>query len=226
MRAATLIRRTWAALADANLLVAWILLIAIAHPFPEWLPGPLRIAAWFGLPLLLEPIMIRFFGHTAGQGILGLRVVSAGATTHSMPKLILRHLSKVLFLGFSLLFVPFSPRRQALHDHLFETSVVFADESIQPSAAPALQSPLRAFLVSLFLATVAGLLSATVAGVFVGIALALLGFEVQPGTPVEAFVSLVLLIAFAWAQFTVLFRGASGRLPGTGGLSVPGTIAA
>jgi hypothetical protein len=72
----------------------------------------------------------------------------------------------------------------------------------------------------------AGLAAALAFLILVGIGLALVGLEVEPGTAPDEVLSLATGIAFALAQFRVLFRGAAGKLPGTGGLSIGNAVAA
>ncbi len=216
MPPASLSQRLWAALIDALVLGGWIVLVALLGPWPERLPGQLRALIWIGPCLLLEPVSLRVFGRTVGQQLLGLRVISTTPGRPGLLRLVARHLSKALFFGAGPLYTLFSPRGQALHDHLFRTAVV--TQAPKRTEIPRLRSPLRAFVVSFGFSVFAGLGAVLVLSFVVGVGLAVAGHGLPEGPAAEALVSLPIAIAYLWAQLRVLHRGARGRLPGTGGL--------
>lgn len=225
MHPASLPQRLWAAFFDALILTSWVVLAAIVTPWPELLPGQARAAIWFGPILLLEPFSIRFFGRTAGQNLLGLRVASTSVRTPGFLRLFGRHLSKGLFLGAGPFYTLFSPRGQALHDHLFGTAVL-TQSSRQTQSTAHLRFPLRAFLVSFTFSVAAGLAAASLTFVILAVGVAAAGRALPEGPTADALLSLPVSIAFLWAQLRVLHRGARGRLPGVGGVATVGEPAA
>jgi uncharacterized RDD family membrane protein YckC len=195
----------------------WTVLIALVVQWPEGMPGEIRATIWFGPLLVGEPLEIRLFGHTFGQRFVGLRVVSRSGSPIGFPRLLARHLSKGVFLGTSLFYTLFSPRGQALHDHLFGTDVVSLRGGAPQGGGPVLRHPIRAFLVSLVFGLLAGWLISILVGVAILIALGVTGRGVPRGFEEEAVFNMLLGVAFTYGCFRVLFRGAAGRLPGTGG---------
>jgi len=85
----------------------------------------LNMVALFGPLLLLEPLLVSFFGATVGQMCFGMRVVYV-KTMGRCPFLVayFRYVLKVLLGGVSLAYMFFSQRQQAIHDHAAGTVVV------------------------------------------------------------------------------------------------------
>jgi uncharacterized RDD family membrane protein YckC len=168
---ASFAQREWSSLFDAFALVLWLLGVALLHPWPAALPGQIKALIWFGPPLFVEPVSVWVAGRTAGQTLLGLRVIDLDPTVRRIGLLraIARHFTKMTLLGLSPLYVPFSSRGQAIHDALFHTTVVVeplaADFHI-PVASPVLWGP---FLTALVVATVSSFTLAIVLGVCIGL---------------------------------------------------------
>lgn len=218
MEAARLHSRLWSSLIDAFVVVAWLLFVALLRPWPESAPGLLRALAWYVPALLVEPVSIWRAGRTLGQRAMGLRVVSLSLTPPTLPTLIGRHLLKAAFLGFSLFYVPFSGRGQALHDRPFKTLVVPEDTAavaVLEAAAKDDRLQLRRFLVTLAWAHIGSL--AWGLG-FVVAFLALIAF-VDPGRiedgNLEPFIEIPLAVIVGAKFMSILARGARGLLPGT-----------
>ncbi|MGH0028706.1 MAG: RDD family protein [Myxococcota bacterium] len=109
---ATLAQRMWSALVDGMAITLWVAFVGLVQPWPDDLHGAAKAAIWFLPPVVIEPVSIRTLGHTAGQGVLGLRVYSLSGRSPSFARLLLRQLVKVLLLGLSVFYVPFTRREQ------------------------------------------------------------------------------------------------------------------
>ena len=219
MLPASFIARARAAFLDGCALILWIVSIALIHPWSESVPPLIRLLIWFGPIPFAEPLYLRFLGATPGQAWVGIRVVGS-VRSLSFGQLLARHLSKSLFLGTSLLFIFFSPKGQAAHDHLFGTMVTSASSrtGFVPRSPP-LRFPVRAFIISLTLSTLAGLAATTALLLLLAIGLAAFGFDLPEGPESDALLSVPLGAAYLAAQFKVLQRGSAGRLLGTGGIA-------
>jgi len=164
---ASFAQREWSSLLDAFALILWLLGIAFLQPWPATLAGSLKALIWFGPALLVEPISVWLAGRTAGQTLLGLRVIDLDLpeTRISLLRAVGRHFTKMALLGISPLYVPFSNRGQAIHDALFRTSVVvepLPPDFRIPVAGPTLLGP---FLTTLVVATGSSLTLGALLGV-------------------------------------------------------------
>jgi uncharacterized RDD family membrane protein YckC len=88
------------------------------------------------LGALYLTIMTAIFGQTLGKMIFGIKVIqkdgsAPGWTTSVMRELIGRTLSQLLGSNLGYLVCAFHPRKQALHDILIDTMVVYTDSQQQ-----------------------------------------------------------------------------------------------
>jgi hypothetical protein len=93
--------------------------------------GANALAMYFP-PLLLEPILISFLGYTLGQYLFGITVIridSGGKCPFHAS--LLRYIAKTVLGSFSMVYMLFSKRHQAIHDHLAKTLVVLSPKRIQ-----------------------------------------------------------------------------------------------
>ncbi|MCE9498914.1 MAG: RDD family protein [Leptospira sp.] len=83
---------------------------------------------------LYDPLLVYFFGATIGHRSVGLKVVSSDGKQLTFLNCIIRFLLKTLLGGISLLTV-LGERRQALHDRLTSTFVIYSrkSEKMNPS---------------------------------------------------------------------------------------------
>jgi len=207
---ASFAQREWSTLLDAFALVLWLLGVAFLHPWPAALPGPLKALIWFAPPLLVEPVSVWAAGRTAGQTLLGLRVIDLDPTRTRIGlfRAIGRHFTKMALLGISPLYVPFSNRGQAMHDALFGTTVVvepLAPDFRIPVAGPALVGP---FLTTLVVATV----SSFSLGFFLGVCIGLSGLSKSSSPFLAATAELASSLAMSTVFLsTVIRRGRRAR---------------
>lgn len=206
---ATLAQRMWSALVDGLAISLWVAFVGLVQPWPAELPGVAKAAIWFLPPAVLEPVSIRTLGHTAGQGLVGLRVYSASGSPPTFARLLVRHLVKVALLGLSVFYVPFTNRRQALHDALFGTIV--ASGTVPLGSLPPLEPiKLSRFVVALVLASVSSL----ALGVLLGFAFELATAAAPPSEFSTALFGFFATIAMAVAFLEVVVRqGRRARRP-------------
>jgi uncharacterized RDD family membrane protein YckC len=83
-------------------------------------------------PLLLEPLLISFIGFTLGQYIFGIQVIRAGSGGKCpIAASFLRYFAKTILGGFSMVYMLFSRKHQAIHDHIAKTLVVLSRKKIE-----------------------------------------------------------------------------------------------
>jgi uncharacterized RDD family membrane protein YckC len=82
-------------------------------------------------PLLLEPFLISYLGFTVGQYVFGIRVLRSD-TGKNCPLItsFARYYIKILLGGFSMVYMLFSKKHQAIHDHVAKTIVVLSETRI------------------------------------------------------------------------------------------------
>ena len=82
--------------------------------------------------LILEPFLISFYGATIGQYIFGIEVVK-NSTYSKCPLLIsfVRYYTKIVLGSLSVIYMLFSQRHQAIHDHFAGTIVIMSRKRIQ-----------------------------------------------------------------------------------------------
>ena len=221
MASAAFSQRVRAASIDLIFLLTWLVVVALARPWPPNLPGWVRAAIWFAPILFAEPTYLCLFARTPGQALCGLRVTSTTGGYLSFPMLLARHASKLLFGGTAVIYALFSPTGQALHDHLFRTAVLCTANPPATPRVPLLQHPFRAFAVSLAWSASAGALAAIVFALAAGVALGLLGLQLPESGPTEGVLVFLMSAVYLYTQFRVLHRGMRAQLPGTGGLIAP-----
>ena len=218
-------RRIKASVLDGILLLA--ILIGIPVAIQQVLPGQrtvTAIAMWFSI-LALEPILVSQYGATIGQRICGLKVIRAGDNRHCPLILAFpRFMAKVLLGSFSLIYMLFTRKHQAVHDWLAGTVVVLSPERISRNPDFAREGETEQFLESkyvypsalrrflIFLLWFAGTCSGM--GIILGMVSLVFfpesieGEDLPTGIQVIGMLlTMVLLVALSW-------MGAAGRLPG------------
>lgn len=129
---ASLATRIKASIIDGAIVLTLFILIpvTIGAFFPN--EFPLVGVAMFAPALLLEPLLVTYSGATIGQSIFGLRVVRVD--TRSNCNLFIsffRYLAKTILGGISLIYMLFSKRHQAIHDHLANTVVIISPKKLE-----------------------------------------------------------------------------------------------
>ena len=107
---------------------------------PQWLVGALLAAHWILVGGAYFALCWSAAGQTLGMRLFRLRVRTTGGGTPSVVRSIVRFIGLVLsiipmFAGF--IPVLFTKRRRGLADFLAGTVVVYDDELVRPSSAPA-----------------------------------------------------------------------------------------
>jgi uncharacterized RDD family membrane protein YckC len=209
---ATFNDRLRSGLVDGTVWIAWLLLLVFV-PWPSEIPGQAKLAVWLLPPLLCEPILLIRQRASIGQRVRGLVVAAQpGREFPRFPTLLARHAVKLILGGLSVLYVPFAPRAEAIHDRLFGTVVTRAGAA-QPAA------PLRPDTASLrrfFLAICWVMLGYVVISIVFGIALELtypgaLDQKGDEGRAIDALLGIVLISG----EVGIIYLAAKGRLPGT-----------
>src|SRR6266581_5163697 len=130
---ATLPRRIKASIIDGVVLLALIILSPLIIGTLTGRDTVFNTIAMFA-PLLLEPFLISFLGFTLGQYIFGIQVVRLD-TGGKCPLVasFARYFTKTLLGSLSIVYMLFSKKHQAIHDHLAKTLVVLYHKKIEQS---------------------------------------------------------------------------------------------
>jgi len=124
---ATLGRRVKASILDSVIVLALIVTIpVIMEQINEGLPegwGVLMFAPLF----FLEPLLISCWGQTVGQYVWGIKVVRE-ADFRKCPLFLsfVRYYAKALLGWWSMIYMFFTKKHQAIHDHLAHTLVILS----------------------------------------------------------------------------------------------------
>jgi uncharacterized RDD family membrane protein YckC len=128
---ATLPRRVKASIIDGFVLMGLFILFPLAIGTMTGSESGMNAIAMFAPPLLLEPFLISYLGYTLGQYILGIQVIRLD-TCGKCPLVasFARYYTKILLGSFSLVYMLFSRKHQAIHDHVAKTIVVLSPKKI------------------------------------------------------------------------------------------------
>ena len=128
---ASLATRIKASVIDSIILLAIFILIPITIGEDVNSDLPLKAFAMFAPVLFLEPFLVAFSGATIGQHLFGIEIVRVD-TRSKCPLHIafLRYLAKVILGGISLIYILFSKKHQAIHDHLAKTFVLISKKKL------------------------------------------------------------------------------------------------
>ena len=129
---ATLPRRVKASIIDGVVLMALFILCPLAIGSLTGSESGLNAIAMFTPLFLLEPILITYLGFTLGQFIFGIQVVRVD-TGGKCPLLasFARYYTKILLGSLSMVYMLFSKKHQAIHDHVAKTLVVLSHKKIE-----------------------------------------------------------------------------------------------
>lgn len=129
---ATLPRRIKASIIDGMVLLTLMILSPVGISALLGRDTGANAVFMYMPPLLLEPLLISFFGATLGQYIFGIQVLRVDSGVKCpLAASFVRYFIKS-FLGlFSMLYMLFSKKHQAIHDHVANTVVVLSRKKIE-----------------------------------------------------------------------------------------------
>ncbi|MCP3940319.1 MAG: RDD family protein [Desulfobacteraceae bacterium] len=129
---ATLARRIKAGIIDGILYLALIifLMFVVSQVLKDG--GPIRALLIYSPLFFLEPLLVTYLGASIGQHLLGMEVMSIN-TRKKCPLGIslIRYFTKVLLGSLSLIYMLFSRKHQAIHDHFANTVVLLSRKKIE-----------------------------------------------------------------------------------------------
>lgn len=128
---ASLPRRIKAGIIDGVILLALFILCPLIIGTLTGSNSRVNGLAMFIPPLLLEPFLISYLGFTFGQYVFGIRVVR-NDTGKNCPLIasFARYYTKIILGGFSMVYMLFSKKHQAIHDHVAKTIVILSEARI------------------------------------------------------------------------------------------------
>lgn len=129
---ATLARRIKAGVIDGVIYLALIifLMFSVGQVLKD--AGPIRAFLIYSPLFFLEPLLVSYLGASIGQHLLGIEVMAIN-TREKCPLIIslIRYFTKVLLGGLSLIYMLFSRKHQAIHDHFANTVVLLSRRRIE-----------------------------------------------------------------------------------------------
>lgn len=131
---ATLPRRIKASIIDGVVLLTLMILSPLAMSDLLGKDTGANAIVMYMPPLLLEPFLISLLGFTLGQYIFGIQVIRVDTGGKCpLAASFLRYFAKTILGGFSMVYMLFSKKHQAIHDHLAKTLVVLSHKKIEHS---------------------------------------------------------------------------------------------
>lgn len=129
---ATLPRRIKAAIIDGVVLLTLMILSPLTISMLIGRDTGANGIAMYIPPLLLEPFLISFLGFTLGQYIFGIQIIRVDTGGKCpLTASFLRYLAKSILGSLSMVYMLFSKKHQAIHDHLAKTLVVLSRKRIE-----------------------------------------------------------------------------------------------
>ena len=129
---ASLATRIKASIVDSIILITLFISIPLVIGSlinSEW---PLRAFLMYAPLLFLEPILVAYLGATIGQYLFGMQVVRIDTRSNCpFHVAFFRYLAKAVLGSFSLVYMLFSKKHQAIHDHLAKTVVLISQKRLE-----------------------------------------------------------------------------------------------
>ena len=128
---ASLATRVKASIIDGFVLLTLFIMVPVTIGTFISSESPFKGVAMFAPILLLEPLLVTYVGATIGQSIFGLKVIRVN--TRSNCNLFIsffRYLAKTVLGSLSLIYMLFSKKHQAIHDHLANTVVIISQKKL------------------------------------------------------------------------------------------------
>lgn len=94
--------------------------------------SPIKAIAMFAPLILLEPILVTYLGSTIGQYIFGIKVIRVDSRSNcNLYVSFFRYVAKTILGSISLVYMLFSRKHQAIHDHLTNTVVLISQKKLE-----------------------------------------------------------------------------------------------
>lgn len=223
---ATLGRRIKASIIDSTIYLFLFIFIALTIGQIVSDGGPIRILL-MSIPLLfLEPFLVTFLGASIGQYILGMEVMTIGTRGKcSLFNSFVRYFAKGLLGSLSLIYMLFSKKHQAIHDHIANTVVLLSREKIKNNPSFAnygcieqsheqqykYPHPLRRFFIFIFWFLISSVVIVFFSGIFAAFFIPTYSIESDKFPEgLDIFLNITISIAF----IVLAFFAAKGRLLG------------
>jgi uncharacterized RDD family membrane protein YckC len=223
---ASLSTRIKASILDCIILMALFISIPMVIGNLLDTDSPIKVFAMFAPVLLLEPILVAFSGATIGQHFFGMEVIRVN-TRSKCPFHVafLRYLAKAVLGSISLVYMLFSKKHQAIHDHLAKTVVLISQKKLEKNPEMAKYGETEQTLIAdysypsairrFILFIVWYIVSVVAIGIFfeVGAILIFPDYTIE-SEKLPEFYENILSIVFAVVFITLAFFASKGFLPG------------
>lgn len=129
---ASLATRIKASIIDGIIVMALFIAIPMVIEAFQHGDSVIKAFAMFAPILFLEPILVAYLGATVGQRVFGMEVIRV-YTRSKCPLHIafFRYLAKVVLGTLSVVYMLFSKKHQAIHDHFAKTLVLISQRELE-----------------------------------------------------------------------------------------------
>ena len=129
---ASLATRIKAGVIDSIVLLTLFILIPVTMGTYIKSDSPVTIFAMFAPILLLEPFLVAFSGATIGQHVFGIVIIRIDTRSNCpLHVAFLRYIFKMVLGSISLIYMLFSQKHQAIHDHFAKTFVLISEKKLE-----------------------------------------------------------------------------------------------
>ena len=129
---ASLATRIKASIIDGIILITLFLSIPMIIGAFSNSDSSIKAIAMFAPLILLEPILVTFLGSTIGQYLFGIKVIRVDSRSNcSLFVSFFRYIAKTVLGSLSLVYMLFSRKHQAIHDHLANTVVLISQKKLE-----------------------------------------------------------------------------------------------
>lgn len=223
---ASLATRIKASIFDSTILLFLFISLPVVIGSFTTNESPIKAAAMFAPLLLLEPLLVTYFGATIGQLIFGAKVIRVNSRSKCPIYLSLpRYIAKILLGGLSLIYMLFSRKHQAIHDLIFGTIVLISPKKLEKNPELAKHgeleqifsrdyiypSAIRRFLIFILWYILTAIIIAIATE-----AIAIIGIQEYTidSSKLPAFIEIALDIILAGVFITLAVLASKGYLPG------------
>jgi uncharacterized RDD family membrane protein YckC len=133
---ASLATRIKASIIDSIILMALFISIPMVIGAFSNSESTIKAVVMFAPLLLLEPFLVAYLGSTIGQFVFGIKIVRVDSRSNCpLFASFFRYLAKTVLGGVSLIYMLFSRKHQAIHDHLAGTIVLISRKKLEKNPA-------------------------------------------------------------------------------------------